>query len=158
MVLKVATVFSGIGAIEHALERMGIENEIKFACDNSNIDWAEKLTKTKKMLILLEKLENKGCSFDGIENLTRCWNPKCNSQSTDLLQLQLVKSENQKENILNVDVEKVEDLGNYKLLTAKMGNLTIKSKINRETEVPSTNVKLHIPAEKCCVYENEKLI
>ena len=55
-------------------------------------------------------------------------------------------------------MDKVEDLGNYKLLTAKMGNLTIKSKINRETEVPSSNVKLHIPAEKCCVYENEILI
>ena len=44
-------------------------------------------------------------------------------------------AENQSENLLNVDVEKVEDLGNYKLLTAKMGSLTIKSKINRETEV-----------------------
>ena len=67
-------------------------------------------------------------------------------------------AENQSENLLNVDVDKVEDLGNYKLLTAKMGNLTIKSKINRETEVPSNDVKLHIPAEKCCVYEDEKLI
>ena len=67
-------------------------------------------------------------------------------------------ADNQKENLIDVDVDKVEDLGNYKLLTAKMGNLTIKSKINRETEVPSSNVKLHIPAEKCCVYENEKLI
>ena len=64
----------------------------------------------------------------------------------------------QTENSLNVDVDKVEDLGNYKLLTAKMGNLIIKSKINRETEVPSSNVRLHIPAEKCCVYQNEKLI
>ena len=55
-------------------------------------------------------------------------------------------------------VERYSDLGNYKLLTAKMGNLTIKSKINRETEVPSHNVKLYIPAEKCCVYEDNKLI
>jgi glycerol transport system ATP-binding protein len=67
-------------------------------------------------------------------------------------------AKNQKENILDVDVEKVEDLGNYKLLTAKMGNLTIKSKVNRETDVPSDKVKLHIPAEKCCVYEDNKLI
>ena len=67
-------------------------------------------------------------------------------------------AENQSENLLNVDVDKVEDLGNYKLLTAKMGRLTIKSKINRETEVPSSDVKLYIPAEKCCVYEEEKLI
>ena len=32
--LKLATVFSGIGAIEHALDRMQIEHEIVFACDN----------------------------------------------------------------------------------------------------------------------------
>jgi glycerol transport system ATP-binding protein len=67
-------------------------------------------------------------------------------------------ADNQKENLINVDVNKVEDLGNYKLLTAKTGNLIIKSKIKRETEVPSNNVTLHIPPEKCCVYENEKLI
>lgn len=32
--LKVATVFSGIGAFEQALKRMGISHEILFACDN----------------------------------------------------------------------------------------------------------------------------
>ncbi len=32
--LKLATVFSGIGAIEHALQRMGIKHNIVFACDN----------------------------------------------------------------------------------------------------------------------------
>ena len=67
-------------------------------------------------------------------------------------------AENQKDNVLAATVDKVEDLGNYKLLTAKVGNLTIKSKINREIEVPSDSVKLHIPAERCCVYEDEKLI
>ena len=36
--LKVATVFSGIGAIEHALKRMNIEHKIVFACDNGDID------------------------------------------------------------------------------------------------------------------------
>ena len=67
-------------------------------------------------------------------------------------------AENQKDNVLAATVDKVEDLGNYKLLTAKVGNLTIKSKINREIEVPSDSVKLHIPADRCCVYEDEKLI
>ena len=52
----------------------------------------------------------------------------------------------------------MEDLGNYKLLTAKIGSLIIKSKISRETEVPTDNVSLHIPDDKCCVYEDEKLI
>lgn len=36
--IKLATVFSGIGAIEHALDRMGLEHKIVFACDNGDID------------------------------------------------------------------------------------------------------------------------
>ena len=67
-------------------------------------------------------------------------------------------AQNQNENLIDVNVEKVEDLGNYKLITAKMGDFTIKSKVTRETEIPAQEVKLHIPAEKCCVYEDNKLI
>ncbi len=36
--MKVATVFSGIGAIEHALQRMNIDHKIVFACDNGDVD------------------------------------------------------------------------------------------------------------------------
>lgn len=36
--LKLATVFSGIGAIEHALDRMQIDHEIVFACDNGDVE------------------------------------------------------------------------------------------------------------------------
>ena len=36
--IRLATVFSGIGAIEHALDRMGIEHQIVFACDNGDVD------------------------------------------------------------------------------------------------------------------------
>lgn len=36
--IKLATVFSGIGAVEHALSRMDIDYEIVFACDNGDID------------------------------------------------------------------------------------------------------------------------
>lgn len=36
--MKLATVFSGIGAIEQALHRMGIDYEIVFACDNGDVD------------------------------------------------------------------------------------------------------------------------
>ena len=36
--IRLATVFSGIGAIEHALYRMGLENQIVFACDNGDVD------------------------------------------------------------------------------------------------------------------------
>ena len=36
--IRLATVFSGIGAIEHALQRMNLENEIVFACDNGDVE------------------------------------------------------------------------------------------------------------------------
>lgn len=36
--IRLATVFSGIGAIEHALNRMDLDNTIIFACDNGDID------------------------------------------------------------------------------------------------------------------------
>ena len=36
--LKVGTVFTGIGAFEKALQQLGIEHEIKFACDNGERD------------------------------------------------------------------------------------------------------------------------
>lgn len=36
--IRLATVFSGIGAIEHALARMGLEHKIVFACDNGDVD------------------------------------------------------------------------------------------------------------------------
>jgi len=35
--LRLATQFSGIGAIEHALDRMNIEHKIVFACDNGDV-------------------------------------------------------------------------------------------------------------------------
>lgn len=36
--IRLATCFSGIGAIEHALKRMGLPYEIVFACDNGEVD------------------------------------------------------------------------------------------------------------------------
>ena len=37
MTIKLATAFSGIGAIEQALKRLGIDYSIVFACDNGDI-------------------------------------------------------------------------------------------------------------------------
>ena len=80
--LKLGTVFSGIGAIEHALERMGIEHEIAFACDNSNIDWSEKLTKIGKMVQLLQQLDEVGARAEGISTLASCWEGECSSNTS----------------------------------------------------------------------------
>lgn len=54
--MKLATVFSGIGAIEQALKRMSIDYEIVFACDNGDVELnllenneLEEYTKLKKL-------------------------------------------------------------------------------------------------------------
>lgn len=57
--LKLATAFSGIGAIEQALKRLTIEYQIEFACDNGDveidIDHDQELKKIKKMKTIEDK-------------------------------------------------------------------------------------------------------
>lgn len=66
--------------------------------------------------------------------------------------------EKEGENTVKAKVKKIEDFGNFKLLTAVAENFIIKSKIDREKPITEGEINLHIPPEKCCVYENEKLI
>ena len=53
--IKLATVFSGIGAVEHALDRLNISHEIVFACDNG-----ERTLKTKydEIIAHCESMDN----------------------------------------------------------------------------------------------------
>jgi DNA (cytosine-5)-methyltransferase 1 len=58
--IKVATVFSGIGALEWALKRLNLEHEIVFACDSGevetvDIDYENELKKIKKISNLGEQ-------------------------------------------------------------------------------------------------------
>ena len=46
--IRIGTVFSGIGAPEHALCKMGINAEILFACDNGEIELKEEINKVKE--------------------------------------------------------------------------------------------------------------
>lgn len=72
--IRLATAFSGIGAIEHALSRMGIENKIVFACDNGDVNVLTKHVDTdideievelKSLSLLIEEI-----SFnDSVEDL-----------------------------------------------------------------------------------------
>ena len=61
-------------------------------------------------------------------------------------------------NTLRASVQNVEDMGNNKLLTAIFEGNSIKIKVKREVEVPEDIVFLKFPAERCCVYQNEKLL
>lgn len=57
--IKVATVFSGIGSFEYSLKRLGIEHEISFACDNGgvliDIDYEKEFENVKNLDSIVEK-------------------------------------------------------------------------------------------------------
>jgi DNA (cytosine-5)-methyltransferase 1 len=57
--IRLATVFSGIGAIEQALIRLNIDHEVEFACDNGGIeieiDYPQELSRIKAMGCISEK-------------------------------------------------------------------------------------------------------
>ena len=65
--IKLATVFSGIGAIEHALDRMGLEHKIVFACDNGDVDILSKKI-DENIIVIDEEIKNLKTIVNNIEN------------------------------------------------------------------------------------------
>lgn len=57
--IRLATVFSGIGAVEFALKRMGIDHELVFACDNGERDVEYDTTEEYNKVISLGSREEK---------------------------------------------------------------------------------------------------
>ncbi len=75
MKIKLATVFSGIGAIEQAFKRLHVDNEIVFACDNGDVEidvnTDVELAKIKQMKSTTEKRKY-------VEDLYKCLSKKTN--------------------------------------------------------------------------------
>lgn len=92
--IRLATVFSGIGAIEHALDRMGLEHKIVFACDNGEVDILSKkindnINEISEEIINLKKLINNIKKEDEInKQLKKCEN-KFNKVKKSLDELNL---------------------------------------------------------------------
>lgn len=57
--LRLGTLFSGIGAVEQALIRMNIKHEIVFACDNGDIDIDIELDEEKKKIFNMTSKKEK---------------------------------------------------------------------------------------------------
>lgn len=73
--LKLATVFSGIGAIEFALKRMNIDYEVEFACDNGERDVSIDYQKEMQAVQLLKSPKDKmNYVNDLYSRLTKCKN------------------------------------------------------------------------------------
>jgi DNA (cytosine-5)-methyltransferase 1 len=89
--IKLATVFSGIGAIEHALDRLGWNHEVVFACDNGNIeidiDPVEELNQ-------IRKLENIDAKKEYVRSLYKNSSRKTNFVEKSYLANYKVKDDN----------------------------------------------------------------
>ena len=57
--IKLATLFSGIGAVEQALKRMNIPFEIVFACDNGERYLKQSFEKHSLTIYILRRQRNK---------------------------------------------------------------------------------------------------
>lgn len=64
--IRLATVFSGVGAIEFALKRLNIKHEIIFACDNGERDISYNVAKERKKVRSFSSIDKK---HDYVENL-----------------------------------------------------------------------------------------
>lgn len=73
--LKLATVFSGIGAIEFALKRMNIDYEVEFACDNGERDVLIDYQKEMQVIKSLQSPKDKMNYVNDLYfRLTKCKN------------------------------------------------------------------------------------
>lgn len=65
-VIRVGTVFSGIGSVEFALRRMGVKSKIVFACDNGERDIEYNVEEEKKIVFNLKTYEEKKNYVDSL--------------------------------------------------------------------------------------------
>lgn len=100
--IKLATVFSGIGAIEHALKRMGLEHKIVFACDNGDVDI---LTKDIGM-----NIDNIGAELNALKEVIK--KIAFNNEIEDLYKMQLTGMLEEASNEYSIDMSKLAEINN----------------------------------------------
>jgi DNA (cytosine-5)-methyltransferase 1 len=66
--IKLGTVFSGIGAVEHALQRLEWEHEVIFACDNGNVNLDLDYSYHMKRVKSLKSFDDKRKYVDDLYN------------------------------------------------------------------------------------------
>ena len=59
---------------------------------------------------------------------------------------------------ISVKIDKVDDFGNFQLVSAMHGENAIKAKVKRDFAVPAGEAWMKFPVDRCCVYSNEVLV
>lgn len=83
--IKLATVFSGIGSIEQALIRLGIKHEVCFACDNGDIE-LKVFDKQKQKQYEILKKRNKKSSKDPLNKSEQLQLETLESEELNIIQ------------------------------------------------------------------------
>lgn len=125
--IKLATVFSGIGAVEHALNRMDINNKIVFACDNGDID-----VFSKNISPNMDEIEDNLSTLNSLINDTTQEHDAYQKQLLDMLNLTEVNFNDIKTDLSSLNIhQKKNDVENIVSNILK-GNLN-KSRQNHYT-------------------------
>ena len=148
--LRLATVFSGIGAIEHALNRMNIDNEIIFACDNGNIDIF-----SKKIEVNLDQINIELNYLEDTINKIR-FSKEDNYERQLVMMLSSIKTE-YNEIIQKLKISKINLIENNVLFMLKEINNTSKLNKNRvkiyENLLNSLESEMTLSQKKLLLYQ-----
>ena len=148
--IKLATVFSGIGSVEHALNRMNIDTEIVFACDNGDID-----VLSKKIDVHIDRIEDELIDLKSlIENMQFCDEDDYEKQLISMLNLAENEFKNQK------DFLKLINIGGYEKkvinvldIILKSSNLNKSRKKHYSNFIDSLNSKCSLEQKKLFLFQ-----
>lgn len=99
--IRLATVFSGIGAVEHALNRMDTDTEIVFACDNGDIDIF-----SKKIDVDIDQINNELSTLESIiESMNFSEDDSYELQLLNMLDLAELEYKDLKETLDSLNIE-----------------------------------------------------
>lgn len=130
--LRLATVFSGIGAIEHALDRMNIEHKIVFACDNGDVK------------LEMPKID---IDIDAIESELKKLKKKIKSFNSDISDEEYVDYAAQLDTMLAGVEDELNKL-REKLKVNENGRATINDAVNEAESVLENALKISTASKK----------
>ena len=61
-------------------------------------------------------------------------------------------------NSISVEIDRVDDVGKFQLVSASHGKSAIKAKVNRDIAMPAGQAWMKFPEKRCCVYSNKVLV
>ncbi len=122
--IKLATLFSGIGAIEQALIRMGINHENVFACDNGELELKLLDANLQKELDKLKKISRKDLTSQEIDRIQTLEGLESNLVQEVINNVRKFNSISEKNAFIN-DLYKKYSKGDNKVKETYLANYTI---------------------------------